>query len=560
MAKIDSKILFITTSPRTPAKMIPEIKLLCDHFSGAEWNHATQVAFMELLRTENFFHGHAEKDPAFSARDRINRAPQALGFVKLKPTIALTPAGERLVRAKRKEEVFLKQLLKFQLPSPYHIAKEGAEDFFVRPYLEIFRLIQYFGSLLFDELMFFGLQLTRYDKFDEVVGKIEQFRKEKALNRGRYKRFRAACLDRVISEIYADEFATGKTKTRESRDDSPQKFKKTKASNMRDYADACVRYLRATGMVNISYSGHSLSIVPEKEEEVNYFLDYTDRKPRFVNDREQYIQYLSDPELPYLLTDDKDRLIERFKQDFPDLVVSASTSVEEMKSLLDTHLSLQRDRILSKEVEEIKGGKEYEDIKTVFRQIRDKDLYDIPLMLEWNVWRAMTMIDGGQIKANLKFDDYGKPLSTAQGNVSDIVCDYDDFDLTVEVTTATGQKQYEMEGEPVARHLGKHKKSAGKETFCLFVAPSINPATVSYFYMLQRTAIDFYGGESTIIPLDYSAFEKMLDDAFKASYTPQPEQVRRLFDFSKEYAYGARSEKEWYEAVLKRALNWLDER
>lgn len=39
MAKpIDSKIIFVTTSPRTPAKMIPEIELLNTHFSGQKWN------------------------------------------------------------------------------------------------------------------------------------------------------------------------------------------------------------------------------------------------------------------------------------------------------------------------------------------------------------------------------------------------------------------------------------------------------------------------------------------------------------------------------------------
>ena len=34
MARIDNKLLFFTTSPRTPAKMIPEIKLLSERFSG----------------------------------------------------------------------------------------------------------------------------------------------------------------------------------------------------------------------------------------------------------------------------------------------------------------------------------------------------------------------------------------------------------------------------------------------------------------------------------------------------------------------------------------------
>ena len=77
MARIDSKVIFVTTSPRTPAKMIPEIALLKEHFTGKEWNHEAQVAFMELLREENFFNGSGAKEPTFSARDRINRAPKA---------------------------------------------------------------------------------------------------------------------------------------------------------------------------------------------------------------------------------------------------------------------------------------------------------------------------------------------------------------------------------------------------------------------------------------------------------------------------------------------------
>ena len=156
MARIESKVLFITTSPRTPFRMIPEIELLNAYFSGQKWNTETQTAFMELLREENFFNGEGANDPAFSARDRINRAPKALGFVLLSPEINLTKAGQELVSAKRKEEIFLRQLLKFQLPSPFHILTEKATNFYVKPYLEMFRLIQHFGSLSFDEVMLFA--------------------------------------------------------------------------------------------------------------------------------------------------------------------------------------------------------------------------------------------------------------------------------------------------------------------------------------------------------------------------------------------------------------------
>lgn len=120
MARIDSKVIFVTTSPRTPVKMIPEIGLLHTHFAGQPWNNETQRAFMKLLREENFFNGEGANDPTFSARDRINRAPKALGFVVLSPTIQLTAAGEELVNSRRKDEIFLRQLLKFQVPSPFH--------------------------------------------------------------------------------------------------------------------------------------------------------------------------------------------------------------------------------------------------------------------------------------------------------------------------------------------------------------------------------------------------------------------------------------------------------
>ncbi len=161
MAKsIDSKVLFITTSPRTPEKMIPEIDLLRRKLEGKKWDTETQIAFMELLRNENFFNGSGNNDPAFSARDRINRAPKALGFVLLEPKIILTNAGKALISAKRKEDVFLRQLLKFQIPSPYHIPSEKAATFYVKPYLEILRVIYTLGTLKFDELMIFGF--TKY--------------------------------------------------------------------------------------------------------------------------------------------------------------------------------------------------------------------------------------------------------------------------------------------------------------------------------------------------------------------------------------------------------------
>lgn len=557
MARINSKVIFVTTSPRTPVKMIPEIELLHTHFESQKWNTETQTAFMQLLKDENFFNGEGAKDPAFSARDRINRAPKSLGFVVLSPKITLTPAGKELISSKRKEEVFLRQMLKFQLPSPYHKPFGNSADFWVKPYLELFRLIRQFGSLKFDELMLFGLQLVDYRQFDTIVAKIEKFRNEKAQNQGNYKKFRAEYLEKELKEIYSDEIKSGNTKTRETNDASISKFLKTKASNMRDYADACFRYLRATGMVNISHIGKSISIVPEKIQEVDYFLEHTDRAPCFVGDEDKYVEYLGGATTPTLLTDNRELLVTKIQTEFPQIQIDESFTLQQLKDVLDTELENRKEQIITEQVSAIKDYRQFEDINNTFDQILDNSLYDTPLMLEWNTWRAMTMLDGGNIKANLKFDDFGNPMSTAQGNMADIVCDYGDFGLTVEVTMQGGQRQYETEGEPVTRHLAKLKKETNKPAYCLFIAPNINEACVAHFYALHKMNISYYGGISTIIPLPLSVFVKMVEDSHNANYIPEPKHIQRFFERSNELASTTNDEVEWYNGITQEALNWL---
>lgn len=554
---IDSKVLFVTTSPRTPSKMIPEIQLLAEEFSGKKWNKENQIAFMLRLKNENFFNGQGDKDPAFSARDRINRAPKALGFVKLSPVIELTPAGEELIQTRRTEEIFLRQLLKFQLPSPYHRQKEEGGVFWIKPYLELFRLIRHFGTLRFDELMIFGLQLVDYREFDNIVDKIEQFRIEKVKHQGNYKVFRGEYLKKELIGIYNEEIVSGRTKTRESSDNSTDKFISTKASNLRDYADACFRYLRATGMVNISSIGKSISIVPESIDDVDYFLRNTEQTPCFVNDENNYAEYLGNNSTPKLLTDNRDLLLTKLKKEFGYSKKYSGMPIMRLKDILDTKTIERKEQIISTQISEVKNYKFYDDIQDTFSQIEAKTMYDAPLMLEWNTWRAMTMIDGGEIKANLKFDDYGSPMSTAQGNMSDIICDYGEFGLCVEVTLQVGQRQYESEGEPVARHLAKFKKETNKDAYCLFIAPTINDACIAHFYALHKMKISYYGGTSIIIPLPLTLFRKMIEDSYKANYIPTPSNIRNFFEYSTKVANETKDEKEWYKQIEHIASQWL---
>lgn len=362
MAYLKSKTLFFTTSPRTPLKMIPEIEILAKGFEGKAWNLDTQINFIKQLAEGKDFQGEGSaKEMALSARDRINRAPKALGFVDLKPVIKLTEPGERLISGKRTEEVLLRQLLKFQLPSPYHTESKKFDGIFaVKPYLEIFRLVYELGSVSFDELMIFGMQITHYEKFDSIVSKIRQFRRLKIYTTAGYKAFKGEYLRKEVEEIYGEDIDSGNTKIRESKDASIDKFVRTKAGNMRDYADACFRYLRATGMVEISQRGYSISIMPEKKREVEFFLNHIDRRPIYINDEEKYKKYLFDSSLPVLYSDDKKRLLRQISEVIGSVEGITEETAEQLKDKLDAVLQDRKTTILKNQIRNLKEYKEIE--------------------------------------------------------------------------------------------------------------------------------------------------------------------------------------------------------
>lgn len=555
MAKVKNKALFFTTSPRSPSKMIPEIKLLSEKFSGCKWDTSLQIEFMELLAQSDFFEGGgSKKDKAFSARDRITRAPKSLGFINLKPSIELTDAGREFIFGKRPQEIFLRQLLKFQIPSPYHVPTKKVK-FFVKPYLEIMRLIRDLQGISFDELKIFGMTLTDYRNYDSVLEKIRSFR----ATGGRYEEKAYNALNNILLEIYSEDIEAGRTKTRETADASLKKFLRTKRHNVRDYADACFRYLRYTQLFAISQRNHSIDVYPDKAKDLDFILETVDRNPVFISETESYKKYLFDSTTPRLYSDDRANAIDSLMR-ISDYTKNqlAAMSVVELKDLRDSIISERRDAKIKAEVEEIKSYALYSEIVDTYNEIISDGYYDTPLMLEYNTWRAMTMLDGGEIKGNFKFDDAGQPLSTAAGNMADIECDYGDFVLAVEVTMQRGSRQYESEGEPVARHFGQIKKRTGKETYCLFIAPTVNKACLAHFFALNKMEISYYGGKTKIIPLDLEQFMKLVDNSYNYERRPTAQELKLFLDEVIRQEENSANELEWAEKIQDCVTNWLD--
>lgn len=560
MAQIKNKILFFTTSPRTPVKMIPEIRLLCENFSGEEWNRTTQEKFIDKLVESSFFEGKGfPKDKAFSARDRITRAPKSLGFVDLKPKITITEAGEELIYGKRPQEIFLRQLLKYQLPSPYHIENQNTVGTFcVRPYLEIIRLIRDLEYLTFDEFKIFAVQITDYHKYDAIKSAILQFRKDKETHKGEYRRFANEVWENAIYDIYSEYIIAGKTKTRETLDTSLKNFIKTKKSNMRDYTDACFRYLRYTGLVSIRHENRSVSIFSDKIVEVDYILKYVSRDPVYVDNIYEYKRYLFNAKIPTLYTDNKEKFVDILMRigSFSKRELIGRT-LNQLKDIKDEVTRQHKEAVIREQVTKIKSYALYSEIIDTFNEIVSDEYYDAPLMLEYNTWRAMTMLDGGCIKGNFNLDDAGQPLSTATGNMSDIECDYDNFALSVEVTMQAGQRQYESEGEPVARHYGQLKKRVGKDTYCLFIAPTIHAATLAHFYGLNHIDIALYGGKSKIIPIELDQFMCLVEHSYNYKTRPYPSDIRQFLDAAIEQCEISSDENEWKERLQKCVNEWL---
>lgn len=560
MAYLKNKALFFTTSPRTPSKMIPEIQLLNEHFSGRKWNKQSQTEFIDLLAQTSFFEGSGSpNNKDFSARDRINRAPKALGFVDLSPHIELTAAGKALVYGNRPQEVFLRQLLKFQLPSPYYVETTHIKGaFFIKPYLEIMRLIRDLESLSFDELKIFALMLIDYRKYDTVKNAILEFRAQKPAHKGRYKKFVNEMWTDVLMQTYSDDIGAGKTKTRETTDKSLKKFLATKKNNIRDYTDACFRYLRYTGLVSISHKNRSISFYPDKLKEVDFILTNVDRRPVFTDDMDGYKKYLFNAAIPVLYVDHIANVIDHLMRisDYTKRQL-ADKSIEDLKDMRDAIVAERKEAVIKAQVTEIKSYALYSEIIDTYNEILSDGYYDAPLMLEYNTWRAMTMIDGGNIKGNFKFDDVGQPLSTASGNMPDIECDYDDFVLSVEVTMQQGQRQYESEGEPVARHYGQMKKRTGKDAYCLFIAPTINKACLAHFFVLNKIDISYYGGKPKIIPLELDQFMRLVENSYSCCAQPTPHDIQQFLDEVIQQEEFAVDENDWSDRIRQCVAQWL---
>ena len=552
-----SKALFGFTSPRSIEKIIPEIRILTDNFGGEVWsgNQGIQESFFQKLYESKFYEGDTyPTDPALAARDRMTRAPKAFGFIDLEPKISLTKAGELLLSEKRLDETFTRQLLKFQLPSPYHTQSRKVE-FGVKPYLELIRLINDLGSLSKTEIALFFSQLIHYSKYNSIVTKIMSFREGSKTYKGSRKMYVNECFENEILEIFGEEIQSKNLKTRESNDTSLKKFVKTKKANMKDYADAFVRYIRATELITFQKRTFRLIISPQKVDEVNFILKTISREPIEFKNIQEFKDYLFNPFSIKLLTDDKKLLVKKIKK-LGDTTVDCSLDTEELKDILDFLRIAVKTKSIEEKKRKLKAYKEVDEILEVFDQIKSKDVPDAPLFLEWNVWRSFVMLNYAiRIDGNFIMDLDGMPLSTAPGNKPDLEIEFEDFGIIGEVTLSAGATQFKMEGDSVPRHYGDFKERTKKESYCLFIAPKIDEGTKAFFFNLNKGYTTRYGGATKIIPLTIDTFIEFVNVGVKHNFS-DPNKLKSWLEEQWIINQSIGNEVEWNERIKETIKSW----
>jgi hypothetical protein len=547
-------------------------------FDKKKWDKDAQATFFKRIVDTGSYEsaGREPKEPDQPGRERVHRAPRSLGLVRAATgsTLEITTAGHALIDGHDPADLFLHQLLKLQFPSPNHDDRDYRELFWVKPFLEVLRLVGEVESISKFELQAFALALTDHRDFASVVVDLQRFREARSrLEPGMPRRqFEHDTLVSRMREVYSVDLVRDGISLREQggKAVSPDDVLATKVANARDYADAAMRYFHRTGLFTFS-DFRSLRLLPERVPDVNLILATVspDPEPFEGADLEPFWAYLGDPTLPHLPLDEPDTVKERFevlRHEVSPTVLEAVGALPEVTTASVAELKFAYTR-LQEEAEvdirerlrtELARNDITQDLVAVFGQITGGGLIERSLVLEWNVWRLLAVLDDGDIRNNFKLDRFGQPVTHAPGNMSDIECTYEDFHLLTEVTVAYGARQHATEGEPVARHVGLYQRRAQdgndrRPVFGLFIAERLEPTVIADFYSAFTTKVKAFGGALKIIPLEISDVVVMIEQTQRKLEVIRAGDIRQFFERASLLVTESMDEEEWRDRVKELA-------
>jgi len=315
------------------------------------------------------------------------------------------------------------------------------------------------------------------------------------------------------------------------------------ASTFNDYADTNLRYLKATGLVQSK--GRGLSLVSEKHVFVEKLIQDAGIPD---SDRSFFITLCNGAILP---TDNKDSalaVLDDLLQQLNKRGIPFDTAGKPTNTPADIAIIRhQIEGILSERNEEeyaTRQAVEWEEIAAYMELIinrRGKKTLsngeeievpqtEAPAYFEWILWRAFLAINSLANKPyearRFKIDQDFLPVGTAPGNGPDLIFEFDDFVIVVEVTLTDNSRQEAAEGEPVRRHVAElvdhygmdlvahYGAQSGKPVYGLFIANRIDSNTAETF----RIGVWFTRTDDKmrldIIPMTLAQFKAFFEALF----------------------------------------------
>lgn len=429
----------------------------------------------------------------------------------------VTPQGSRLAKAENifdMEDTMLRALLAVQIDTEKGIFKPFV---FV---LQVIRELENQGALagLNRSELLIVFSTTSHDNVKQVVKEIINYRRNRNSVKGKRAKSK---VDREILGKYAEKVGV-------------------KYDTAITYGDPNFKYMLATGI--FSRSGSRIIFNNNKSTLIKNILI---KEPYVYEDKlEYYYNFWKGYPLP---TDNKDVLIEDIKRLSNNLNISINDDELENKSVPDLkqyQLELEkkdldeREKLFAK-----RQDTEVDNIITYFQvlngKIKSGDEYenardDMPAFLEWATWRAFLAIDG--LKCDIKktrgfnIDQDFFPAGNAPGGMPDILLEFKDYILVVEVTLTTTSRQEAAEAEPVRRHVAQIQERCAdknKPVYGLFIAKTIDNNTAEMF----RTGL-FYRNEQpfflNIVPITIDQFVYLMSEFKTKHFTNQ--QFERLLE------------------------------
>lgn len=337
-----------------------------------------------------------------------------------------------------------------------------------------------------------------------------------------------------------------------------------RASTFRDYADANFRYLKATGLVQSR--GRGIALVPEKR----LFAELMARDTSVpTSEIERYTTLCNGAQLPTDTLDAaldvlNDLIAQLSQMGIPfvlgDRPVNTPADIAIIRYEIEDIISKQKEeRYAAEQARQWKEIATYMDLIASRRERRRIDeeteiiipRSEAPAYLEWTLWRAFLAIDSLVNRPyearRFKIDQDFLPISTAPGNGPDLIMEFQDFVIVIEVTLTESSRQEAAEGEPVRRHvadlMNHYLEISGKPVYGLFIANNIDSNTAETFRIGVWYSRTDERMSLRIIPMTVAQFNAFFKALFSTNNV-SPEAVINLMNECEQYRTGCEAP-EW---------------